>query len=145
MPPPTAPDPQALDCVRAIQRAINDHDLEAMAACFDPLYQSQFPAHPERAFTGHAAMRQNWSKIFDLVPDIHAILLASVVSDETAWAEWEWIGTRRDGQPYHMRGVTIQEVRQGRVQRVRLYMEPVMAAIPSAHLAPHGLAGRDGA
>ena len=114
-------------CIRSIQRAINQHDLDALTACFDPEYESGFPVHPDRDFRGHAQMRKNWSQIFGAVPDLHAELLRSVEDGDMVWAEWEWLGTRVDGAQFWIRGVTIQWVQQGRVVWVRLYTEPVQA------------------
>jgi ketosteroid isomerase-like protein len=115
-------------CIRGIQRAINQHDLNALTECFDADYQSEFPTHLGRAFRGHSQLRTNWSQIFGSVPGIQAELLRSAEHGDTVWAEWEWQGTRVDGAPFLLRGVTIQEVRDGRVVWVRLYMEPVEAA-----------------
>ena len=122
----TTSDP--IDCVRHIQQAINQHSLEALTECFQPDYQSQFPAHLDRSFGGTAQMRQNWTQIFAGVPDIQAALLGATTDEDTVWAEWEWTGTRRDGARFWQRGVTIQGVQQGQVKWVRLYMEPVQDA-----------------
>ncbi len=119
------PDPAAV--VELLQQAINGHDLDALAACFASDYRSEFPAHPDRTFRGHEQMRRNWAQIFGGVPDLAATLLACTVAGETAWAEWDWRGTRRDGAPFAMRGVTIQGIAGGRIAWVRLYMEPVEA------------------
>lgn len=116
------------ECIRGIQRAINQHDLDALTACFAPDYHSEFPVHLDRAFRGHVQMRKNWSQMFGGVPDIHAELLRTVADGDTVWAEWEWTGAQLDGARFWMRGVTIQRVRQGRVVWARLYMEPVQAA-----------------
>ena len=112
-------------CMLQVQQAINQHDLEALVACFASGYESEFPAHPGRAFRGHAQLRANWSRIFSLVPDIHAELLCASEDGETVWTEWEWGGTRVDGLPFLQRGVTIQGVRDARIAWVRLYVEPV--------------------
>jgi ketosteroid isomerase-like protein len=114
-----------IECMRRIQHAINTHDLEALTACFEPDYQSTFPVHPDRAFGGHGPMRRNWTQIFAGVPDIQASLVRVISEGDNVWAEWEWTGSRRDGGPFLMRGVTIQGVREGRVKWTRLYMEPV--------------------
>lgn len=119
------PDPAAV--VELLQQAINRHDLDALAACFAPDYLSEFPAHPDRAFQGHEQMYRNWRQIFGGVPDLAATLRACTVAGETAWAEWDWRGTRRDGAAFAMRGVTIQGVVAGRIVWTRLYMEPVEA------------------
>ena len=113
------------DVLQRLREAINRHDLDALAACFEPDYHSEFPAHPDRTFRGHEQMRKNWSEIFGAVPDIEAALLRYASEGDTAWAEWEWTGTRSDGAPFAMRGVTVQGVRQDRIAWVRLYMEPV--------------------
>lgn len=105
--------------------AINRHDLEALAACFAPDYASEFPAHPDRTFRGTAQMRKNWAQIFGGVPDIAATLLRSASDDGTAWGEWEWRGTRADGAPFAMRGVTIVGIAHDRITWARMYMEPV--------------------
>lgn len=119
-------DPTA--AVERLREAINAHDLDALAACFAPDYLSEFPAHPDRAFRGHEQMRRNWGQIFGGVPDLTATLAGCAVAGDTAWAEWDWRGTRRDGAPFAMRGVTVQGVAGGRIAWVRLYMEPVEVA-----------------
>jgi ketosteroid isomerase-like protein len=108
-----------------LREAVNRHDLDALAACFDPDYHSEFPAHPDRTFRGHEQMRKNWTQIFGAVPDIEAVLLRCASEGDTAWAEWEWTGTRSDGAPFAMRGVTVQGVQHDRIAWTRLYMEPV--------------------
>lgn len=126
-----------------LQRAINQHDLDALAACFAPDYHSEFPVHPDRTFRGHEQLRKNWSQIFSAVPDIEAVLRRSASEGNTVWAEWEWRGTRAGGAPFTMRGVTVQEVQQDRVIWVRLYMEPVQEAGAGTDAAVRGLTGRE--
>lgn len=107
-----------------IAQAISNHDLEALADCFEPDYQSDFPAHPGRGFRGRDQLRRNWTQIFAAVPQLHADVLSSCSSAGTFWIEWAWRGTSANGAPFSMRGVTIQGMRHGRVAWVRLYMEP---------------------
>lgn len=114
-----------VECIQRLQQAINHHNLEEFTSCFAPDYSSTFPVHPERTFTGHGPMRKNWAQIFTDVPDLHASLLRYALDGETAWAEWEWKGTRRDGEPFFLTGVTLQGVQHGRIVWARLYMEPV--------------------
>ena len=38
--------------VDRLRRATNDHDLEAVVACFTTDFRNETPAHPERGFTG---------------------------------------------------------------------------------------------
>ena len=111
--------------IERMREAIDAHDLEAMAACFAPDYDSKQPLHPDRAFTGREQMRKNWTQIFGAVPDITATIVRQAQNGDTIWVEWEWRGTHRDGSPHLTRGVTIQGIEDGQVAWVRLYMERV--------------------
>jgi ketosteroid isomerase-like protein len=105
--------------------AMNAHDLEALAECFDENVASEQPVHPARGFTGRAQVRKNWAQIFRGVPDLRAELVRAAADGDTAWAEWDWSGTRVDGTPHRLRGVTILGIRGDRAAWVRFYMEPV--------------------
>ena len=111
--------------IERLQAAINAHDLDAMVACFAPDFVSRQPVHPSRDFNGSEQVRQNWAVIFAAVPDLRATLLHKAVSGDVVWAEWEWSGTRRDGQPHEMRGVTVQGVAEDRLSWANFYMEVV--------------------
>jgi ketosteroid isomerase-like protein len=117
-----------LAVVGRLQAAINAHDLDALVGCFTPDYISEAPAHPARDFVGRDQVRRNWGEILAGVPDLRAELVRSTVVGETVWTEWDWTGTRRDGQPHHMAGVTIQGVEGDALAWVRFYMEVVEAA-----------------
>ena len=108
--------------------AQNAHDIDALVACFAPDYASEQPIHPDRAFTGNAQVRKNWSAIFASVPDFHAELLDAAIEGETAWGEFEWRGRRRDGSGLHSRGVIIGTVRDGKLAAARLFMSDVEEA-----------------
>ena len=111
--------------VERLRAAMNAHDLDGLIGCFTPGYISEAPAHPARNFVGNDQVRRNWGQILAGVPDLHAELVRSTVVGDMVWAEWDWTGTRRDGQPHHMAGVTIQGVEGDALAWVRFYMEPV--------------------
>lgn len=111
--------------VGRIGAAINAHDLDALIDCFAVDYRNETPLHPARSFEGREQVRRNWTQILGGVPDLRATLLRSAVVGDEAWAEWDWAGTRRDGAAVHLRGVTIQGVRDGQAAWARFYMEPV--------------------
>ena len=134
-------DPMAV--VRRLHQAINAHDLDAFVACFAPDYESTFPAHPDRAFSGYDQVRANWSQMFSAVPDLKAELTGVAVAGETVWGEWDWSGTLPEGAPYHMRGVTIQGVHGGHIAWARLYMEPVEEGGGGIEAAVRRLTGQD--
>jgi ketosteroid isomerase-like protein len=108
-----------------LNAAMNAHDIDAFVDCFDEDYQSEQPVHPDRAFRGREQVRQNWSAIFEGVPDFRSELIETGVSGATEWSEWRWRGTQSDGTPLDMAGVIVGGVRDGRLGWARLYVEPV--------------------
>jgi ketosteroid isomerase-like protein len=108
-----------------LHQAMNQHDVEAFLACIDPDYQSEQPAHPNRGFGGREQVEKNWSALFEGIPDFRAELLATAIDGDTLWSEWHWTGTRANEAPLDMRGVTLFEVKNGRIVSGRLYMEEV--------------------
>jgi ketosteroid isomerase-like protein len=106
-------------------QAMNAHDLEAQVACFRDDYRSEQPAHPNRTFIGREQVRQNWSTLFESIPDFRAELLRLAVVDNEEWAEWIWHGTKQDGTPLEERGVTIFGIRDGRITWGRLSLEEI--------------------
>jgi limonene-1,2-epoxide hydrolase len=117
------------EAVERLQNAMNQHDLDAFLACFEPDYRSEQPAHPGRGFGGREQVEKNWSALFEGIPDFHAELLATATEGDTVWTEWHWTGARRaDDAPLDMRGVTLFEIKNGRIISGRLYMEDVEQA-----------------
>jgi hypothetical protein len=111
-----------------LMRATNDHDIEALVACFNEDYVNETPVHPPRGFTGSEQVRRNWMQIFGGVPDIRAQLLRKAVEGDRVWAEMEMAGTGRDGAQFLMRGVIIFEVVNDGIGSARFYLEPVEEA-----------------
>jgi ketosteroid isomerase-like protein len=111
--------------VDRLVRATNDHDVDAVVACFAEEYENETPVHPARGFRGRAQIRRNWEQIFAFVPDLRAEVLRSAVDGDVAWTEWEMTGTRRDGTAHHMRGVILFGVRDDVAHWARFYLEPV--------------------
>jgi ketosteroid isomerase-like protein len=105
--------------------AVNRHDLEAMVNCFALDFVNETPAHPARSFRGRDQVRKNWAQIFGAVPNIEAEMVASAHDGDTVWTEWEMRGTRLDGAPHLMRGVSIFQVSGEEFKSVRFYLEPV--------------------
>jgi ketosteroid isomerase-like protein len=115
----------AEDVVRRLARATNDHDLDAIVACFTADYVNETPAHPKRGFQGRDQVRRNWGQILTGVPDISVRVLALAGGGSTVWSEWEMAGTRPDGGPHLMRGVIIFVVDDALIRQARFYLEPV--------------------
>ena len=101
--------PGATVIAERLNAAMNAHDIEAFVACFGEDYESEQPAHPDRAFSGRDQVRENRSE-----------LLRATADRNTVWSEWRWHGTQLD-----MVGVIVFGVRQDRIAWARLYVEPV--------------------
>lgn len=111
--------------VRRLQRAVNAHDLDAVAGCFAEDYRNETPLHPSRGFRGRDQVRRNWAQIFAFVPDVRAEVLRWAADGDTVWSEWEHSGTRPDGSPHQMRGVVIFGMSGDLASWARFYLEPV--------------------
>jgi ketosteroid isomerase-like protein len=111
--------------VERLRRAVNEHDLDALVACFSVDYRNETPVHPSRDFSGLEQVRENWRQIFTFVPDITAQVLRCAVDGDTVWSEWEHRGTRPDRSAHVMRGVVIFGVSDGVARWARFYLEPV--------------------
>ncbi len=109
---------------RMIQAA-NRHDLDAMVAYFAPDFRSEQPLHPERAFTGPAGVRKNWSFFFTTVPDLQVEILGAVEEGDTIWAELHLHGTQTDGKKFIQRGVALEGIQADQIIWARVYIEPV--------------------
>jgi ketosteroid isomerase-like protein len=105
--------------------ATNDHDVDAVAACFAEDYENETPLHPSRGFQGREQVRRNWEQIFAFVPDLRAEVSRRAIDGDSIWTEWEMRGTRRDGSAHHMGGVVVFRVRDGVASSARFFLEPV--------------------
>jgi ketosteroid isomerase-like protein len=113
------------DVLSRLEEACNSHDPHQVAALFVEDYRSAQPAHPGREFVGRRQVLENWTSVFEGVPDLTARLVAGTQSGDTVWSEWDWSGTHPDGTPFAMRGVILLALRADLIAEGRLYMEPV--------------------
>ena len=130
------------DVVDRLAAAMNAHDLKVVAGLIHPDYRSEQPAHPGRAFTGRVQMLANWEAMLAGIPDFCAEICRSAQDGHTTWTEWRWSGTRREGQAFEMRGVTLFEVADGQIVAGRLYLEDVERDVVGIEQAVEDLSGR---
>jgi ketosteroid isomerase-like protein len=116
------------DILSSLDKAFNSRDPQQMAALFAEDYRSSQPVHPGREFVGSAQVLENWTSVFQGVPDFSARLVAWARDGDTVWGEWDWSGRHADGSAFAMRGVTVLALREGLIAEGRLYMEPVEEA-----------------
>ena len=110
------------------REAMNAHDAERLAGLFADDYVSAQPVHASRAFVGRAQVLENWTSVFEGVPDFTAELRAFAVDGNVEWGEWYWRGQHLDRSPFAMTGITVMVIRDDLIAEARLYMEPVDTA-----------------
>jgi ketosteroid isomerase-like protein len=113
------------DILESLLAATNSHDPQRVAALFAEDYRSSQPVHPGREFVGRPQVLENWTSVFEGVPDFFARLVAGSVDGDMAWGEWDWRGQHTDGTPFAMRGVTVLVLRDGLIAEGHLYMDAV--------------------
>lgn len=114
--------------IERLVRATNEHDVDALVACFRDDYVNETPAHPKRGFKGRDQVRRNWEQIFAAVPDLVADVLAFATNENMVWSEWTMRGTRRDGTQHLMAGVVVFGLNGDDIVSARFYLEPVELA-----------------
>jgi ketosteroid isomerase-like protein len=120
----------------AFTTAVNSHDPDEVAACFAENCEFILPVHPARGFIGRAQARENWTKVFAAVPDLNLALVDAAHDGARCWAEWEYAGTRTDGERHWMRGVTIIDVNEsGLLRSARFFVDYVDTG--SASISEH--------
>ena len=130
-----------IDVLESLIAATNRRDLDGLVDLFATDVRSVTPAHPARSFVGRDQVRRNWQQILGAIGDLEATVAATATSagptsgSETVWAEIAFDGHRPDGAPWRMRGVTVNEVVDGRIASLRFYLEPVDEAAVDADAA----------
>lgn len=120
--------------------AINQHDAEAVAACFAADYRDESPTHPARAFGGRDYVLRNWSEVLRAVPDFAAELRLCLADDGVTMNELRFHGRRDDGTRLDLRGVNVFGIRDGEIAWGRIYLEPVEAVGPGIDQVLHEVA-----
>jgi ketosteroid isomerase-like protein len=128
--------------------AVNRHDLDGLVGQFADDVISETPAHPARSFVGNDQVRRNWAQILGSIGDLRATIVAStsgpgeVAGGEVVWVELAFDGHRPDGAPWRMRGVTVNQVVDGRITDVHFYMEPLDEAAVDVGASIRGSVGQ---
>jgi len=136
-----------IDVLGDLIDAVNRHDLDALVGLFADDVRSDTPAHPARSFVGSDQVRRNWAQILGAIADLRATVVATAVGPcetrdgEAIWAELAFDGHRPDGASWKMRGVTVNQVVDGRIAALHFYLEPLDEAAVDVGASIRGSVG----
>ena len=100
--------------LRTMLKAYNDHDADAVAACFteDAIYEAPFGPGPSGGmFVGREAIRETVTARFTKSPDVHWEEEAHFRSDDRGASSWTVTWTELDGSRVALRGCDLFTLR----------------------------------
>ncbi len=110
--------------VNRFNQAFNRHDAEAVALLLtdDTVFENTSPAPDGKRIEGKAAVVEFWRGWFARNPDATFEEEEMIVSGNRAVVRWVY-RKMRNGQPWHIRGVDIFTVRDGKVAAKLAYVK----------------------
>ncbi|MGA3006115.1 MAG: nuclear transport factor 2 family protein [Acetobacteraceae bacterium] len=123
--------PQAADAATTTRMAVdrfneafNRHDPDALALWLtdDTVFEDTSPAPDGRRIEGKAAVVAFWRDWFARNPDARFEAEEIIVSGDRAVVRWVYRKIR-NGQPWHLRGVDVFTVRDGKVAAKLAYVK----------------------
>ena len=122
-----SPQPTAAATRAAVERfneAFNRHDADALASLLtdDTVFEDTSPAPDGRRIEGKPAVVEFWRSWFARNPDAKFEAEEMIVSHDRAIVRWIY-RKMRNGQPWHLRGVDVFTVRDGKVAAKLAYVK----------------------
>jgi len=110
--------------INNFNEAFNRHDADALAAFLtdDTVFEDTSPAPDGRRIDGKTAVVDFWRGWFARNSDAHFDAEEIIVSGNRAVVLWVY-RKMRDGQPWHIRGVDVFTVRDGKVAAKLAYVK----------------------
>ncbi|MGA2136974.1 MAG: nuclear transport factor 2 family protein [Bryobacteraceae bacterium] len=110
--------------VERFDEAFNRHDIEAVATLLtdDTVFEDTSPAPDGKRLEGKTAVVEFWRGWFARNPDAQFETEEMIVSGDRAVVRWVYRKVR-NGQPWHLRGVDVFAVRQGKVAAKLAYVK----------------------
>jgi ketosteroid isomerase-like protein len=110
--------------VDRFNEAFNRHDADALALWLteDTVFEDTSPAPDGRRIVGKAAVVAFWRDWFPRNPDARFEAEEVIVSGDRAVVLWVY-RKMRNGQPWHLRGVDVFTVRDGKVAAKLAYVK----------------------
>ena len=110
--------------IDSFNEAFNRHDADGLAKYLteDTVFEDTSPAPDGRRIEGKAAVVEFWRGLFARNADARFEAEEVIVSGNRATVLWVY-HKMRDGQPWHLRGVDIFTVRDGKVAAKLAYVK----------------------
>lgn len=110
--------------IENFNQAFNRHDADALALLLteDTVFEDTSPAPDGRRIEGKSAVVDFWRGWFTRNPDARFEAEDIIVSGNRAVVLWTY-RKLRNGQPWHLRGVDIFTVRDGKVAAKLAYVK----------------------
>ena len=110
--------------VERFNEAFNRHDADAIARLVteDTVFEDTSPAPDGRRIQGRSAVVEFWRRWFAHNPDARFEAEEIIVSGDRAVVRWVYHKVR-NGQPWHLRGVDVFTVREGKVAAKLAYVK----------------------
>lgn len=110
--------------IDAFNEAFNRHDADSLSALLtdDTVFEDTSPPPDGRRFDGRAAVVDLWREWFARNPDARFEAEEIIVSGNRAIVRWVY-RKMRNSQPWHLRGVDVFTVRDGRVAAKLAYVK----------------------
>jgi ketosteroid isomerase-like protein len=115
---------QTLAAVNSFNDAFNRHDVDAVMAAMteDCVFEDTSPFPDGTRFEGHAAVRAYWEKFFQTSPTARFETEDIFAAGNRCTVGWVYRKTK-DGKPWHIRGVDVFRVRDGRIAEKLSYVK----------------------
>jgi ketosteroid isomerase-like protein len=112
------------EAVNRFNEAFNRHDADALALLLteDTVFEDTSPAPDGQRIEGNAAVVAFWRGWFARNPDAKFEAEEMIVSGDRAVVRWVYRKIR-NGQPWHLRGVDVFTVRDGKVAAKLAYVK----------------------
>ena len=117
-------DSETLDAVNRFNEAFNRHNVDDVMAAMtnDCLFENTNPAPDGAKLVGRDAVRAYWTVFFEKNPD--AIFEAEEMIAFGVRCVVRWVYKKmKDGKPWHLRGVDVFKVRDGKVAEKLSYVK----------------------
>jgi len=115
------------DVILRFFQAVNDHDLDAIEACYHDDYVSEQPCFPSRRFTGPKAVRKVYETMYPRIKGVRYDIISHSFTElpNGTTVGFVEVNLTDEEQQNNVKGVFRMEADHGKIRSGRLYMTPV--------------------